>query len=118
MLFAKKVPILVALLASPLANAEGMRRLFNDEKPLTGERRAPEGDAALSPAQQPIERQPGLSTSPVLLGVDTKGNFGITSIDRNHETTKQWIKDGVITEAQIKRIESGEVVDVELPEAH
>ncbi|HVJ63779.1 MAG TPA: hypothetical protein VM901_00845 [Bdellovibrionota bacterium] len=112
------------LLLAALAHGAGMGRFFSGNKSEAapkrevGERREAERPAAVEPAQQPIERTPGFSSSPVVLGVDAKGNFGITSVDRNHETTKQWIKEGRLTEEQIRRIEGGEAVNVELPDAH
>jgi hypothetical protein len=107
------------------SHASAIGRALRGEKPpqpKTGEVSGPaDGEAdlgAVKPAQQPIERSPGFSESPIILGVDAKGNFGITSIDRNHPTVKAWIDEKVISEDQIKRIQGGEAVDVELPDVH
>lgn len=73
---------------------------------------------ALPPAQQPIERIPGFSTPTYTGHFDAQGQHVITQIDRNSDTVKQWLKDGVISEDQIKKIETGHPTPVELPNAH
>jgi hypothetical protein len=104
---------------SVLAGAMAREMLGMDQPPPAklGEVEPPpaEDRAGIPAAQKPIERMPGLSSSPVIFGMGPNGEFGITSVDRNHPTTKEWIKDGVLSEDQIKKIESGEVIDIDLP---
>lgn len=100
------------LILGPLAHAGDF--LGRPKAPTTEE----PPKAAVPPASQPIERFPAFSPKSVTGRFNSKAEFEVTSIDRNSDTAKEWLKSGVITKEKIESIEAGHPEVVELPDAH
>lgn len=109
---------LSAVVAFEASAADFLGKRLDSEQNIRGESESSGESQSLPKTQQPVERIPGFSQPSYTGHFDEKGRHVITQIDRNSDTVKGWMREGVITESQVKQIEQGKPAQVDLPDAH